>query len=881
MKKGIIFISFFLLTNYSYSFSKTQIFDTQFSQSIFRSFTNLWQNIPQEKVYLHTDKPYYSASEDIWFQAYVLNATTHESKNLSKFLYVELVNKVDSVIERVKIRKDSLRFAGNIKLKPDLASGYYALRAYTSWMLNEDADFIFSKTIFIGNTIDDQISCNIIYGKVIDNKLPITITFKNAYKSPITGKKIQIYTKWKNSSKKKLNSVTNSEGNVGFQLNYDLNDSSKKSIDVSIVDDEIRFQKTFFIPNFSDDFDVQFFPESGVLLGNNLQTIAFKAIASSGLSEEITGNIFTQNGTEVTDFQSTHKGMGRFIAELDASEHYYALVKSSKGIEKKVPLPKIENQGVVLHLNYHKGKFMYQITNRTSLDTKSLYLLVHTRGKVYALQQFNNLEGQISEDRLPAGVVSFAVIDSAKNTLCERLAFVDNKKTLTYELHSDKEIYGKREAVTLDFKINASTQQKVEGDFSVSITDSKTVQADSLSNNIVSYLLLTSDLKGFIEDPAYYIKNESSTHDNLDLLMLTQGWRRFNTADIVKGIYKKHTSYLEIGQEISGTVKNFIGKPSKNCDIIMLALGKSMMKMVKTDSLGRFSMNGIEFEDSTQFILKAKKRKSLTDVEIIPDLDIFPKLSTYIYEPRKVESSAQLDYLNQSKEKYYYEGGMRIINLNEVVIDGGKSKPQSDEPFYSGMEEEERTTKDFEKFQGISLLSYLQTISGIQVNGDAVSIRGNGGSPLFLIDGVESEDSSSLSYFMMTDIENISVFKGVSASIFGSRGGNGVIAITLKKGTTVNTSPSISMTTIMPLGYQKPAQFYQPKYEVDSIRRTSIPDLRTTIYWNPQLKSDSTGNVRFKFFTADKPNDYTVTIEGVTNDGTICRYVGALRRENP
>ena len=115
--------------------------------------------------------------------------------------------------------------------------------------------------------------------------------------------------------------------------------------------------------------------------------------------------------------------------------------------------------------------------------------------------------------------------------------------------------------------------------------------------------------------------------------------------------------------------------------------------------------------------------------------------------------------------------------------------------------------------------------------------------------------------------------------MFGMDGGSGVISIIMKKGYVRKTEASPSIGLVSPLGYQKPMAFYVPKYDVDSVRNSKKEDLRTTIYWNPNLKSDTTGVVKVSFFTADKINDYNVILEGLTQSGEICRYRGELRRE--
>lgn len=131
----------------------------------------------------------------------------------------------------------------------------------------------------------------------------------------------------------------------------------------------------------------------------------------------------------------------------------------------------------------------------------------------------------------------------------------------------------------------------------------------------------------------------------------------------------------------------------------------------------------------------------------------------------------------------------------------------------------------------------------------------------------------------MDDIDNIQVFKGAMASFFGAGSSNGVISITTKRGETSVVKTPISMATVNPLGVQKPKEFYVPKYDVQSVREDKTPDLRTTIYWNPALSSDSLGMVNVSFYTADPANDYSVVLEGVTKEGEIGRFEGKLRRK--
>ena len=850
-----------------------------FSDIIISRFSNPLISELQEKIYVQTDKPYYSAGENIWFKAYLVNAITLMPNALSRFVYVELINKQDSVISRVKIRTDSLGFAGHLKLNPEIPTGHYMLRAYTYWMQNTEIDFFFKKNILIGNKIDNRVVTKVNFGSPAKGLMSVEVTFTNASNSPIVGQKVEIAQNWKNSDKRKFNLLTDKDGKIEWQIKVDSNDVSKKSISISM--DEEKFKNTLSVPDLSSDFDVQFFPESGILLNDILQIVAFKAIKKNGLSTNITLRVFNNKDEEIVNAASFHKGMGKFSLQAYPNENYYAIVKNEAGIEKRIDLPKSLESGVVLRLVYNKGKIRYEVTNKTSLPDKSLYLLVHTRGKVNVIQSLTETEGQISESSLRGGINSFSVIDSLGHTYCERLAFVRNFKLPVVTMESDKLKYSKREAVSLNLNVKTLAGEAVKGNFSISITDSYTVKHDSLADNILTNLLLTSDIQGYVEDPAnYFVDSSIATRERTDLLMLTQGWRRFKTDEVVKSVFKKPEFYMEMSQALSGTVKNIMKTPVKKCEVIAISPYKNSIRMSKTDSLGRFLIDGLEFPDSTSFALKANKSKGITDVEIIPDEDKFPDSKVFIpCVEENYRVAEKEEYFQQSKEKYYYEGGVRVVNLSEVTVNASKEQ-SSNKSYYAGLGDSKVTTEQLKLYQDMSLLDLFLTIPGVQVNEDKISIRGSSKSPLVLIDDIEMQDISELSFLTAHDLVSIDVFKGVNTLIFGSRGANGVIAISLKKGEDRKTAPPISLAHVMPLGYQKYAEFYVPKYQVDSIYKSSTPDLRTTIYWNPKLSTDSNGNAHINFYSADKSNDYTVIVEGVSTAGDICRYVGIIRREN-
>lgn len=840
-------------------------------------FNSIWQNIPQEKVYLHTDKPYYSSGENIWFKAYLIDAATHLPNARSKFVYVELINSFDSVITRVKIRKDSLGISGCINLKPDLAAGTYVLRAYTYWMQNTGSDFFYTKQLKIGNNIDDRLFTNISFGKAVNGYQSVNLQLVDVNSKPIAGKVVKLFYSGNKNKDKPFILKSNVQGEVSWRIPADtISTTNDKFISMSIDEPSLKYNKQFNVPSSNDDFDVQFFPESGNLIEDVVQTIAFKVIGTNGMSQNATGKLYDNANNEVVDLSTLYKGMGKFSIYTQATSSYYAILKNDKGLTKRFDLPTVHKNGVAIQLVQNKGRILYEIKNQLQSNSNSLYLLVHSRGILYVLQKLHYVGGQINDQFLPPGIVSFSVVDSIGNVYAERLCFINNPQVYNINIKSDKNEYKKRDLVQLNINLENSKGMPLVGNYSISVTNSKLVAQDSTDNNINTHFLLTSDLKGYIEEPTdYFFDNTLTSREKLDLLMLTQGWRRFDLKNYIQLKPPTHNYYMEMGQAISGKVLNIANKPSKNCDILLLSSYNNTFRMSKTDSLGRFVIDGFEFPDSTMFILKARKKKAITDVEIITDSDVFPTSKVFI--PYKPATSIDImsEYLKSSKEKYYTEGGMRMINLDEITVTAS-AKPIADEnPLYAGADTK-IGFETLEKFNGMSVLNYLQTVPGVMVMGETISIRGSQGIPLVLIDGFETESTEELNYLTTTDIEDISIFKGPSAAIFGSRGGNGAIAITLRKGITVKSSTPISLSVVQPLGFQKPTQFYMPKYNVPEVLNNPKPDLRTTVFWTPSANSDANGKINIEFYTSDYPHNSTVIIEGVSNNGDFIHKSGVI-----
>jgi len=778
----------------------------ELQEAISKRFGRIWSQIPQEKVYLHTDKYQYSAGETIWLKAYIVNATTHSPDTKSQYIYVELLDSAFKTSQRLKLHRKGVGAHGSFKLAADFKPGEYTLRGYTYWMQNAGTEYFFHKKISVGN--------------LIDTRMP--------------------------------------------EVPKSTRKHSAKEIPISL----------------EDDFDVQFFPESGSFLSGIFQLITFKAIGSDGLSVDVKGAVFNQMNEEVTLLESSHRGMGKLMINALPGDQFYAIVRNSSGKEKRFVLPAPEDSGIGLHLAYNRGKINILVANTTRLPADSLYLMIHSRGKVLVLSEISTYEALLSENLLPEGIVSFSIIDASAKVWCERLFFSRNFIHPLIGMKTDRREYLQRDPVELTFSVQRPDSLPLQAHLSVSITDSYHVKSDTLNNTIQSFLLLNSDLKGYVEAPQeYFADNSLQTREKTDLLMLTQGWKRFNTAAVAKGQHPINTSYLEIGQALTGKVLNLFNKPVRNSTVVMMNRYNNKIRFTTTDSLGRYYIDGIEFADSTRITLKAISKSRMVDVEILPDSDAFPAAPTHLPVRLFDRKAISDDYLKVTREKYYLEGGMMVINLDEVTVSAEKKSSNESNSYYSGMADNRLDAKQLEPYQNMQLLQALSMIPGVVVSGETITIRGSTGEPLILIDGMEVSSIEDIAYMNVSDVEEIMVFKGASASIFGVRGGNGVIAFTLRQGYEPISIISPSLIHLQPLGFHVADEFYMPRYDVDSIRMQNKVDLRTTIYWNPDVQTNEQGEATVRFFTADNPNNYTVELEGIGIDGSICRYRGIVQRK--
>jgi len=846
-----------------------------FSTSAVQQFQR-FSRLPAEKLYLHLDKPYYSAGENIWYSAYLTDAMYLQPSPYSRFIYVELINKSDSVKFRYKIRRDSLGFVGAVPLPADLPAGDYHLRAYTWWMQNGGTDYFFQHSLHIGNAIDRSIQSHATYEQSGNKQVIANIQFTSSENISFAGKRVRYQLFEGNKLVRSRSASIDGSGKLRLGVDYDPDNDSQYRIELSFDDNTYNYRNIYYLPQSNNTFDIQFFPEGGTLLDGNFCNVAFKAVGQNGLSVEVTGVVCNQRGDSITSFASEHKGMGKFGLYADKAEgNYYAkvFVQGSSSV-KTVLLPPVAATGIDLTMIQLNKELRYQVASTSTQKNVPLYLLAHQRGRlmmIVPVADSAHWEGTIGIEPFSTGIVHFLLLNAQGDALSERLIFIRKATESHLSITPDATSCQPRQKVNLTIGIDGT--DSLQGKFSLAVTEDQSVKMDSLADNIYSNLLLTSDLKGYIEDPNYYFCHPDKYTDHaLDLVMLTHGWTRFNVPNILHGKMPAMPFFLEEGQSLSGTVKNIIGKPAKGAQIIALGSNNTFIKTVTANEQGNYIIDGISFPDSTTILLQSRSKHGYRTVDIIPDKEQYPAVESLTpFSETKINSSFMDDYLKTMELKFHYEGGERVFHLKEVTVTASSKDNDNRGSIYDGLGNPVRSDEIEKRFSGQTVLDIVRTFPGVQIMADRISVRGSHADPSIIVDEMPYDVDDVVEFLgemNVNEVESVNLLRGADAAIAGVRGAGGVIVIQLKKGANLSSSAATpGLVVLRPLGYYRPAQFYSPVYETSAQINNPNPDLRTTIYWNPSLIVDKEHPSKLSFYTADRPGSYTVTVEGITNTG--------------
>jgi hypothetical protein len=631
--------------------------------------------------------------------------------------------------------------------------------------------------------------------------------------------------------------------------------------------------------------DLQFFPEGGNLVAGISSKIAFKAVGVNGLGLGVKGTVTDNTGKTITQFASVHLGMGYFYLEAKAGKSYKANLSFADGSQNTIDLPKPGEQGIVLTVDndsLQKASVIIAANNTYYQQNKdrAYQLLIYSGGIAITVDcklDSPVIKLDLAKRHLRTGINTLTLFSQTGEPVAERLFFIQNYDQLNLSVSSDKTTYAARGKINIRLNTKNRADSVVTGHFSISVTDESKVPVDeNAESTILSNLLLTDDLKGNVEQPNYYFNNITDEKlKNLDLVMLTNGYRRFEWEQVLNNSYPSLAYQAEKGLEIAGVAQNLTGKPLANATVSLISAIGGPILSEKTDDKGIFKFRNVEFLDSTHFVLQAVNTKGSNKTQLLYKPATIPVLVAQVKNDVDVNQqiSAYLENSRQQLNEYTKYGSPKGIMLQEVKIKEIKAKDKYRSSAIGGAGHADQVVFTKDLSPGGELLDRLYgRLYGVKlVNGHAYSPTGP---MLIVVDGVTMDGKFNINDLGPNDVETVEVLKYASGSIYGGVGGNGVLVFTTKIGEQrdLKDIASFGILPITARGYYKARTFYSPKYD-NLEANMKRKDLRSTIYWNPELVTDKDGNAEIDYYNADTPGTYRMVVEGIDEKGNLGRKV--------
>ncbi len=807
------------------------------------------ERMPIEKLYLQLDKPYYAIGDTLRFKAYLLNGDLLKPSTKSRIFYVELIDDSSRVTKRqVLMLRNGIAW-GDIVCKKTWHAGNYTLRAYTNWMRNFSEEHFFRMQLGIvpAGSQDWLISNRVTVDK--EKNVNVTMRFTDRAHRNIGFRDMQLSVLQGTNVLLKNKTRTGPEGTLDFK--FALPENLAKG-PLSLLAQDISKDgggRKIVIPicfNRPENIDLQFMPEGGNMVAGIPAKIGFKAIGEDGNGTTLAGKIVNSKQQEVAAFQSTHKGMGVFALTPQAGEAYAAKVMLPGDSVKSYPLPMVNQAGTVLQIT-SKEKDSLEVTLSATGDIVNdpsvYYLIGQTRGLVCYSSAItfktNVVKKAIAKDLFPSGIAHFTLFNGACQPLNERIVYISHSNNLQITVNTNKPVYTLRDDIGLNMQVKNTDGKPVRGLFSMAVTDDSQVTKDSTASNILTSLLLTSDLKGDVEEPNWYFEKDSNPSNinnpnnkeiALDNLLLTQGWIGYDwkqlSAPPVPPEYEAETEF-----KVKGRASDFFGFDINNTGIMLVSTQPHILMNTTTGKNGRFTFSGFPVLDTINFHIQPAKTFNigLTIDEFYPPEYTplkNPPMPWYINSDTTILSSINT---KQKELDDAFDSGKSKL-LKEVVINGKAVDPPL--PPILVMNNEElhyaRMTR-----KPLNLIDMLL----------ARKIKLRWWWPLYFLYQNNVEDIKDI---MVTGNEDlrITTFSGKGEVASGTKG-----------------------YSYHPLPISWPHQFYSPRYTVAS--PVTGKDRRSTIFWEPNLITDASGKANLSFYTADLPGTYTVIVEGTDMNGNF------------
>lgn len=806
---------------------------------------SLSQNSPGEMIYLQTSKGIYETGEDLWFKAYMLGTHYFAPSPLSQTLYLQMVNeKTGKAVWQEKYEIQNGFANGHVFLQDTLTEGDYLLEAYTGHsFFNDSSEFNSIRKIIVKKDINPRPSFTATFNQPFyktGDTIKLTLTALSEQKEPLYA---EIEARLLQGDKKRgyALATTNRQGQANLALLPQVSNKGLR-VEIRIKYSDKEEQLSFSVPC-KRGSPIQFntFPEGGNIIAGMHCNLAFKAVNIDGNPLEVAGTLF-EDDKPLLEFISSHAGMGSLKFTPIAGKGYHIRL-SLPAIDSTFLLPKVYPKGITMQLSGRDTEYLIiNVSQSPGLKKQNVYLRGQLRGIAYCIA--GGLLNEKLKIKIPLkefsgqGIAEFTLFNENMTPVAERLVYIKPAKKMYIETILDKKKYKTRGKVVLKLKVTDENRQPVVANLGVSVYDKLYLNAGD-PKTIMTHCCLSSRLKGKIYDPAYYFNDENNEREEaLDLLMLTQGWRRYvwNEKNYKgHGTTNKQVVFDEIMGEVS--IKN---RGKKN------VLGQQVIMVFNPNK--NENKDFLIVDTTGQFVIAPKHLKTWQGGYIYlkplasPELE--PRVSlTYPFQTiNRIRAAKEANYPQPNKTDTIKEMtarsfliGSNVIELDEVTIKGKIVKPFRDK-----------------------YIGHLDSLVKADLNSDYVDFHG------------------SLNCFFHTDPKRHKHRKPIEGErLLVYQEYDLITGVFWKRKYIMYHYPKFTEEELLKMNnlsrikaYYAHREFYQPNYDKKS-ESGFLPDTRNTLLWEPLVITDKNGEAIVKFYCSDINTGFIGRIEGVSGDGLL------------
>jgi hypothetical protein len=626
----------------------------------------------------------------------------------------------------------------------------------------------------------------------------------------------------------------------------------------------------------SSGYDIQFFPEGGNLVNHLESKIAFRMVDHMGKGVDFEGVLVNQHMDTVASFHPQKFGIGNFLFTPDSQDQYSAIMRLPDSSIITAYLPKIQDDGYVLRISDTSNNRLAVHVRSAGYPANTIdFLFIHGRQNIkfarMQMETHNETVFFVDKDSLDEGISRFTLFNYNRQPLCERLYFKRPRQALFIDLKSDRQDYGKRKKIILEIGTTDQSGKSCDANMSLAV-----YKLDSLSpadgNNIFSYLWLSSDLKGHVESPAYYMQTESAElNQATDNLMLSHGWSRYSWEDVLKN----NSPAFEFAPEMEGhliagkVVDKNSGLPVKNIPVYLSSPGKRFqLGNAESNKEGLVWFDMKDFFGTDGIVVQTQNQKdSNYRIDILsPFSEKYPAEKLPEYAPAEGTEKALLSHSIATQVQNTYSASeiqkFRSPEYRDSTVFYGKPDQRyylDDYTRFNTMEEVMReyiANVELRKRDGRFRLKILNYPYRLFFDKD----------PLVLFDGVPVTDIDKIIAFDPLKVKRIDVMN--REYFLGPLVAEGIVSYSTYKGDLAGYQLDPNVIVLKYDGLQPEREFYAPVYDSQDQLDSRLPDFRNLLFWSPDINTSGSGKKQLSFFTSDVKGRFIAVLQGITTSGS-------------